>query len=54
MIDDFLSRSTGLENYDSVLKTYLAAKQELGEILSACEMIDNASLECSVRHFNLK
>lgn len=44
----------GLENFDAVLRTYLAAKNELGEILSACEMIDSDSLDCSVRNFNLK
>lgn len=39
----------GLESYDAVLKTFLSAKRELGEILSSCEMIDASSLECSRR-----
>lgn len=39
----------GLDSYDAVLKTYLSAKRELGEILSSCEMIDALSLECSRR-----
>lgn len=40
----------GLENYENVRKTFLAAKQDLGEILSGCEMIDKKSLECSVNY----
>lgn len=31
-------------------KTFLTAKQDLGEILSSCEMIDSLSLDCSVRY----
>lgn len=44
----------GLENYDAVKKTFLAAKRGLGEILSSCEMIDSGSLESSTYHFNLQ
>lgn len=43
----------GLKSYDDVLNTYLLAKQELGEILSSCEMIDETSLYCSTKVFNL-
>lgn len=42
----------GLESYDKVRETFLAAKQDLAEILSGCEMIDKASLECSSRYLN--
>ncbi|XP_059618866.1 D-2-hydroxyglutarate dehydrogenase, mitochondrial [Phlebotomus argentipes] len=42
----------GLENYENVMKTFLMAKQQLGEILSSCEMIDAESLECSTKPFN--
>lgn len=40
----------GLENYEKVRQTFLFAKQELGEIMSSCEMIDKSSLECSSRY----
>lgn len=40
----------GLESYENVRQTFLAAKKDLGEILSSCEMIDKASLECSARY----
>lgn len=43
----------GLDNYDAVMKTFLAAKRDLGEILSSCEMIDQFALECSVDNYNL-
>lgn len=45
-----ISLITGLESYEHVRQTYLAAKGELGEILSSCEMIDRSSLECSARY----
>lgn len=40
----------GLDSYENVRQTFLAAKQDLGEILSSCEMIDRDSLGCSVRY----
>lgn len=43
----------GLNSYDDVMKTFLKAKRELGEILSAVEMIDEISLHCSSTVFNL-
>lgn len=43
----------GLENYAAVLKTFLSAKQDLGEILSSCEMIDAISLQSSTSVYNL-
>jgi D-2-hydroxyglutarate dehydrogenase len=46
--------SKGFENYDSVLYTYLNAKKALGEILSTCEVMDAASVDSSVRHFDLE
>ncbi|KAJ6634303.1 D-2-hydroxyglutarate dehydrogenase, mitochondrial, partial [Pseudolycoriella hygida] len=44
----------GLESYDAVLQTFLAAKRDLGEILSSCEMIDNDALDCSLSAYNLR
>lgn len=44
----------GLENFDSVLKTYCLAKAELGEILSSCEMIDRLSLEVCTKYLRLQ
>lgn len=44
---------SGLDSYEAVKKTFLAAKRDLGEILSSCEMIDRLSLRCSVDNFNL-
>lgn len=44
----------GLDSYEAVLKTFLAAKKDLGEILSSCEMIDHASLEVSTGAYNLR
>lgn len=43
-----------MDSYDAVLKTFLAAKQDLGEILSSCEMIDSASLQVSINAYNLR
>lgn len=44
----------GLKSYDDVMNTYLKAKRELGEILSAVEMIDEISLDCSSKVQNLQ
>lgn len=44
----------GVNCYEDVLKTFLAAKRELGEILSACEMIDNETLDCTVNMLKIK
>lgn len=44
----------GLQSYDDVMKTFLLAKRELGEVLSSVEMIDEISLHCSTKVFNLK
>lgn len=35
---------TGMDSFESVLKTYQLAKSELAEILSSCEMIDKLSM----------
>lgn len=35
----------GLENFAKVLQTFNAAKSELGEILSAVEVMDSATIE---------
>ncbi|XP_069966036.1 D-2-hydroxyglutarate dehydrogenase, mitochondrial-like [Bactrocera oleae] len=43
----------GLPNFDAVLKTFKSAKRNLGEILSACEMIDAPTLQASFEHFKL-
>lgn len=42
----------GLENFENVRATFLHAKQDLGEILSSCEMIDRQSLACSMSYLN--
>ena len=44
----------GLNKYDDVMKTFLLAKKELGEILSSVEMVDEVSLDCSMKVFNLQ
>lgn len=44
----------GLQSYDDVMKTFLLAKRELGEILSSVEMIDELSLHCSTTFNNLQ
>lgn len=44
----------GLNNYNDVMKTFLLAKKELGEVLSSVEMIDEVSLDCSMKVFNLQ
>lgn len=44
----------GLRSYDAVMKTFLLAKRELGEILSSVEMIDEVSLHCSTTVFSLQ
>lgn len=44
----------GLKSYDAVMKTFLLAKKELGEIISSVEMIDEISLKCSTSVFNLQ
>lgn len=43
----------GLDSFDKVLKTFLLAKRDLGEILSGCEMMDSGSLDCGVERYNL-
>lgn len=43
-----------MESYDAVLKTFLAAKRDLGEIMSSCEMIDQDALDCSLNAYNLR
>jgi D-2-hydroxyglutarate dehydrogenase len=43
----------GLESFEAVRNTFLAAKQDLGEILSSCEMMDKASVDSSTHHHNL-
>ncbi|XP_055542086.1 D-2-hydroxyglutarate dehydrogenase, mitochondrial-like [Wyeomyia smithii] len=40
----------GLKTYNAVLQTFLQAKKQLGEILTSCELIDQASLEYTVEH----
>lgn len=44
----------GLKSFDDVLKTMKQAKRQLGEILSSCELIDEASLGLATRHLKLK
>ncbi|XP_050723158.1 D-2-hydroxyglutarate dehydrogenase, mitochondrial-like isoform X2 [Eriocheir sinensis] len=44
----------GLNTYDDVLETFVAAKKQLGEILSACELIDRSSIEAVEKNLKLK
>lgn len=44
----------GLKSFDDVLKTMKQAKRQLGEILSSCELIDEASLGLATGHLKLK
>ena len=44
----------GLNSYSDVMNTFLLAKKELGEVLSSVEMIDEVSLDCSMKVFNLQ
>ncbi|XP_035891720.1 D-2-hydroxyglutarate dehydrogenase, mitochondrial [Anopheles stephensi] len=44
----------GLNSYDDVKRTFLAAKRGLGEVLSSCEMIDAPSLDSCTRFFGLQ
>uniref|UniRef100_A0A182RYR0 D-2-hydroxyglutarate dehydrogenase, mitochondrial n=1 Tax=Anopheles funestus TaxID=62324 RepID=A0A182RYR0_ANOFN len=44
----------GLNSYDDVKRTFLAAKRGLGEVLSSCEMIDAPSLDSCTRFHKLK
>lgn len=50
----FVYNYKGLNSYDDVLQTYLAAKKDLGEILSACELIDRAALNVNIEAYNLR
>lgn len=43
-----------MNSYESVLDNFLNAKRNLGEILSACEMIDKESLDCVTKTYNLQ
>ena len=43
----------GMESFDSVLRTFKAARSDLGEILSSCEFIDSGSMECVTGNLNL-
>ncbi|CAL8110447.1 unnamed protein product [Orchesella dallaii] len=44
----------GLNSFDKVLTTFKRAKSDLGEILSSCEYIDAASMECVTGNLSLK
>ncbi|XP_015115545.1 D-2-hydroxyglutarate dehydrogenase, mitochondrial [Diachasma alloeum] len=44
----------GLDNFDKVLTTYLLAKKELAEVLSSCEMMDDATMGISVDMLGLQ
>ncbi|XP_031621872.1 D-2-hydroxyglutarate dehydrogenase, mitochondrial-like [Contarinia nasturtii] len=43
----------GLNSFEDVLKTFTSAKRNLGEIMSACELMDHQSLRFSVDHYKL-
>ncbi|XP_021704452.1 D-2-hydroxyglutarate dehydrogenase, mitochondrial isoform X2 [Aedes aegypti] len=40
----------GVQNYESVLKTFIECKKRLGEILTSCELIDKDALQCCIEH----
>ncbi|XP_046451925.1 D-2-hydroxyglutarate dehydrogenase, mitochondrial-like [Daphnia pulex] len=44
----------GINSFDNVLETLRLSKQNLGEILSSCELIDASSLECVTSQLKLK
>lgn len=44
----------GLSDFDKVLKTFALAKQELGEILSSFEMMDQLSLDVSINNLGMR
>lgn len=44
----------GLQSYEKVLKTLTKARQELGEILSAVEVMDSVTIEWGKEHTKLK
>ncbi|KAH8288268.1 hypothetical protein KR044_010637 [Drosophila immigrans] len=41
----------GLNSFDDVLKTFVSAKRNLGEILSSCELIDERALNVALQQF---
>ncbi|XP_034118664.1 uncharacterized protein LOC117577829 [Drosophila albomicans] len=41
----------GLNSFDDVLKTFVSAKRNLGEILSSCELIDERALNVALEQF---
>lgn len=43
-----------MESFDKILTAFKSAKQQLGEILSSCEMIDAKSLEVVTHHCKVK
>ncbi|XP_037903422.1 D-2-hydroxyglutarate dehydrogenase, mitochondrial isoform X2 [Hermetia illucens] len=44
----------GLPSFDKVLETFKMAKQDLGEILSACELIDEKAYQSSITKCDLQ
>lgn len=42
----------GLDTFEDVLRTFKEAKTKLGEILSSCEFIDNASMDAVTTNLN--
>ncbi|CAG7727291.1 unnamed protein product [Allacma fusca] len=44
----------GISNFSGVLETFKQAKQNLGEILSACEYMDQTAIESVVRNLNIR
>jgi D-2-hydroxyglutarate dehydrogenase len=45
---------TGMNSFEDVLTTFKRCKQDLGEILSSCEYIDNSAMQCVTQNLNLK
>lgn len=42
----------GLNSFDDVLKTFVSAKRNLGEILSSCELIDEPALTAALQQYS--
>lgn len=42
-----------MNTFEDVIKTFQSARQNLGEILSSCEVIDSPSLDVALRHLKV-
>lgn len=49
----FFSYVAGCENFNKVLQIFTMCRDELGEILSACEFLDSECMRLVETHLNL-